>query len=231
MNLSPIKKKRLYQHIVKQIQMAIKGGGILPGEKLPSERVLASTLSVSRTSVKEAFSVLEAAGVVQIKQGSGVYLLKNSKEDILEKINTILQGRSVNMVELMELRQSIEGDAAYYAAVRSDKKTIELLGKAYERLEQAVRNKTLAADEDYQFHICIAKAARNSLIFRVMDMVSGELFAGLEESRTKTLEVPGKSKEILHEHLQIYEAIKEGDPQAARDAMRDHLQKVKQRYL
>ena len=102
---------------------------------------------------------------------------------------------------------------------------------AYEQLETAVANGSIAADEDLQFHMGIATAARSTLIFKVMDMVSGELLAGLEESRAKTLEVPGKSKEILGEHLQILNAIKSGDGQAAREAMRNHLQKVKQRYL
>ncbi|WP_257347638.1 FadR/GntR family transcriptional regulator [Pseudalkalibacillus decolorationis] len=231
MNESPKKKKRLYHEIVEHIKEEIERGEILPGGKLPSERGLATTLSVSRTSVKEAFSVLESSGVVEIKQGSGVFLLKNSTDELLAKITMIFQSNSIDIVELMELRQAIEGDAAYYAAMRGDETTIESIRKAYERLERAVKGKSLAADEDFQFHMTIAKAGRNSLLYKVMDMVSGELLAGLEESRAKTLKVPGESKKILDEHFRIYEAIRDGSPQTAREAMHNHLQKVKQRYL
>lgn len=98
MEWAPVKKPRMYHDIVKQIKAAIKEKEILPGEKLPSERTLSETLSVSRTSVKEAFSVLESAGVVEIKQGSGVFLLKAPIDDILEKLNAVVQGLPLTLL-------------------------------------------------------------------------------------------------------------------------------------
>lgn len=231
MKLSPVRKKRVYQDIVEQIKKAIEKGEIFQGEKLPSERALAESFSVSRTSVKEAFSVLESAGVVEIKQGSGVFLIKNNTDEIIAKINSVIRGVAVDIVELMELRQAIEGDAAYYAALRGTKEDVEAVYKAFCDLENAVSKRSIAAEEDLTFHMSIAKAARNSITEKVMYMISDQVLEGLNESRTNTLEVPNKSQTILTEHRFIYEAIQEGNPDQAKEAMCNHLQKVKQRYL
>lgn len=231
MKLSPVKKKRVYQDIVEQIKQSVEKGEVLPGEKMPSERTLATTLSVSRTSVKEAFSVLESAGVVEIKQGSGVFLRKNTTDDIIAKINTVVRGQSVDIVELMELRQAIEGDAAYYAAIRRNHEDVEKLNHAFLQLEKSVSEDRLAAEEDLAFHMSIAEAARNSVIAKVMYMVSDQLLDGLEQSRSNTLTIPGKSETILDEHRKIYEAVRDSDPQKARQAMCHHLQQVKLRYV
>ncbi|WP_161493817.1 FadR/GntR family transcriptional regulator [Virgibacillus necropolis] len=231
MELLPVRKKRVYQDIVEQIKQAIERGEISQGEKLPSERTLAETFSVSRTSIKEAFSVLESAGIVEIKQGSGVFLLKNNTADIIARITSVIRGTAVDIVELMELRQSIEGDAAYYAALRGDKKDVEVIYKAFCDLENAVLNKKIAAEEDLAFHMSIASAAKNSIVKKVMYMISDQVLEGLKESRTNTLKVPNNSKIILGEHRVIYEAIQEENPGKAKEAMCNHLQKVKHRYL
>ncbi|ASK62152.1 GntR family transcriptional regulator [Virgibacillus phasianinus] len=232
MNLSPVvRKKRVYQDIVEQIKQAIERGEILHGEKLPSERTLAESFSVSRSSVKEAFSVLESAGVVEIKQGSGVFLLKNSTEDTITKINAAIRGVAVDIVELMELRQAIEGDAAYYAAMRGSREDVEAVYQAFGDLEKAVINEKVAAEEDFAFHMSIAKAARNSIIEKVMYMLSDQVLEGLSKSRANTLAAPNKSQLILEEHRMIYHAIRDGNPELAKEAMCNHLQKVKQRYL
>ncbi|UOQ92458.1 FadR family transcriptional regulator [Halobacillus shinanisalinarum] len=229
--LSNVGKKRIYHGIVHQIKETIKKGEVLPGGKMPSERTLASTLAVSRTSIKEAYSVLESAGIVEIRQGSGVYLLKNDTEDIISKLNAIIRGQTVDMVELMELRQAVEVDIAYYAALRREQQDIEQLDRAFHQLEKAVSKKSLAAEEDLAFHMLIAKAARNRVIAQVMNMVSDQVLVGLEDSRAQSLAVPGKSQEILEEHRNIYKAVRDGSPHLAGKAMREHLQNVKQRYL
>ncbi|MFD2924993.1 FadR/GntR family transcriptional regulator [Halobacillus naozhouensis] len=231
MNGSPVRKKRVYHMIVEQIKNCIKRGEVLPGEKMPSERTLASRLSVSRTSVKEAYSVLESSGIVEIRQGSGVYLLINNVEDIMNKLQALIRGQSANMIDLMELRQALEVDIAYYAAYRRGQQDIVKLEQSYLQLEQAVFTNRLAAEEDLAFHMNIAKVARNYLLAQVMNMVSDQVLIGLEDSRARSLDVPGQSEQILQEHRAIYQSIKDGHPSSASAAMRKHLENVKQRYL
>ncbi|WP_163529050.1 FadR/GntR family transcriptional regulator [Halobacillus ihumii] len=231
MKESPIRKKRVYHMIVEQIKKCIKRGEVVPGEKMPSERTLAAKLSVSRTSVKEAFSVLESSGIVEIKQGSGVYLLENTIEDIMNKLRALIRGQSANMVELMELRQAVEVDIAYYAAHRRNQQDIVGLEQFYLQLEQAVLANSLAAEEDLAFHMYIARIARNQLLAQVMNMVSDQVLIGLEDSRARSLDIPGQSEQILQEHRAIFQSIQEGEPSSASAAMREHLKNVKQRYL
>ncbi|GGB43742.1 GntR family transcriptional regulator [Lentibacillus populi] len=225
------RKRRVYQMVVEHIKSEIENKEILPGDKLPSERVLAARLSVSRTSVKEAFSVLESNGLIEIKHGSGVTLREDNVEDIIMKMNLAVHGETVNIVELMELRQAIEGETSHLAAIRCNDEDIKKLHQSYVNLEKAVKAGELAAKEDLAFHMSIAKIARNLLISEVMYMVSDRLLEGLKESRAKTFQIPGKPETILEEHKKIMIAIRDRNPKQARAAMYSHLQKVKQRYL
>lgn len=231
MKNSSIGKRRVYQSIVDQIKIAIENKEILPGRKLPSERELASKLSVSRTSVKEAYSVLKSEGLIEIKHGSGVTLLKDGTDDVIMKMNIIIRGESTDTIELMELRQGIEGEATYYASLRCSDEDIENLHYFYLKLKKAVEAKEIAAKEDLDFHMYIARLARNSILTDVMYMISDRLLEGLQESRADTIKIPGKSQQILEEHYDIFSAIRDKQPLMAREAMYNHLQNVKQRYL
>ncbi|CDQ41959.1 MULTISPECIES: FadR/GntR family transcriptional regulator [Virgibacillus] len=231
MDFSPVKKQRVYREIVRQLRKKIEEGEIALGEQLPSERNLAESLSVSRSSVKEAFSVLESVGVVEIKQGSGVYLRNNNHNDVIAKINAIIHGVSVDIVELMEFRLALERDTAYYAAIRGNREEISNIASAYRNLEMAAEQNENGAEEDLAFHMAIARAAGNSIVERVMYMLSSEVREGLKESRESTLHVPARSSMVLKEHKAIYDAIKNGSANIAREAMAVHLEGVRKRYL
>lgn len=231
MGFTPIRKRRVYQEIVAQIKASIERGEILPGDRLPSERTMAEMLSVSRNSIKEAFLVLESAGVIEIKQGSGVYLLEKTIDDLLAQINGIIHGITSNIVELLEFRQAIEGDSAYYAAIRSNKEDIKSIATVFDQLEAAVNDDNIGAEEDLAFHMAIAKAAKNRVMEQIMVMLYHQILLHLNESRANTLATPGKSKIILEEHRMIYQAIKNQNPQLAKENMYNHLQNVKQRNL
>ncbi len=225
MKLKPVKRKKVSQEIIEQIMSAIERKELKPGDQLPSERTLAELLSVSRTSVQEATSILASAGIVEIRPGVGVFLIKGSIEDTLSKLRAIVHGVDVNLIELMEMRQSIEGDAAFYAAKRATEQDLESIKEAFLALEQAVLKGEVAAEEDYHFHMAILAAAKN----QVMGMVSDSLLEGLTQTRYDTLE-KGKSREILEEHRGIMMAIQARDAELARKRMWQHLQGVKERF-
>lgn len=229
MKLKPVKRKKVSQEIIEQIMSAIERKELKPGDQLPSERTLAELLSVSRTSVQEATSILASAGIVEIRPGVGVFLIKGSIEDTLSKLRAIVHGVDVNLIELMEMRQSIEGDAAFYAAKRATEQDLESIKEAFLALEQAVLKGEVAAEEDYHFHMAILAAAKNQVMKRVMDMVSDSLLEGLTQTRYDTLE-KGKSREILEEHRGIMMAIQARDAELARKRMWQHLQGVKERF-
>jgi GntR family transcriptional repressor for pyruvate dehydrogenase complex len=231
LNFSPIKKKRVYQIILEQIQSSIESRELKPGDRLPSEREMAELLTVSRNAVREAISVLESIGVVTILQGKGVFLKEDDHNKLLEKMKESAEDHSTKLIELLEVRQGIEGQAAYLAAIRRTNEDLYTIQSAYERLVESVHKEKIAASEDFDFHYCVVKASHNPLLMKAVELFSEMSIVGLNQSRIESMKIPGKSRVVLAEHHQIYQAIKNQDPVLAQQTMFNHLEEVRKRYL
>lgn len=231
LKLVPVQKQRVYQMIIEQIKTSIERGELNPGDRLPSERDLAEALSVSRSAVREAISVLESARIVKISQGIGVFLKEDRNKDLMAKMNEIVSPQNMSLIELIEVRQAIEVQAAYLAAVRRTDADLRSIQSAYYALEQSVNAGKVAAEEDYLFHLSVVEAASNQMLMETVKFVSNKCLAGLHESRSQSMNIPGKSQAVMEEHSLIYLAIEERNPDKARDMMWEHLQNVKARYL
>lgn len=201
-----------------------------PGEKLPSERNLADTLKVSRTTVKEAISVLEANGIVHVKQGVGVFLAASNNEQFQKEMNEILMNQKGRFQEVLELRQAIEGDAAYYAAERMTDEQKERFTIIYQSLLAAEESGRDGIDEDLQFHMAIAEASNNTLIYEVMKIISNRIEVFLIQNRSETLVGTEQMIDVSTEHKSIYEAIINHEPEEAKAAMWNHLYSIKERH-
>ncbi|UTR11940.1 FadR family transcriptional regulator [Evansella sp. LMS18] len=231
MKLQPIKKrKRIYQEIIERIKLAIENGELVPGEKLPSERDLAGTLNVSRTSVKEAISVLESSGIVNIRPGVGVFISENHCEDLLNKFSSVFEDYDSDLIQLLELREAIESDAAFYAATRMTEQQKVKLDSLFIKLVEAEKNGEVAVEEDYKFHLAIIEAANNPLMKDVMNVISGKMIDVLTKNRKESMLNFKMNKEVVEEHRRVYEAIVQRKPDLARDAMKDHLKSIKERH-
>ncbi len=230
MKLQPIRKKRLYQDIIEQIQQAIKTDQLKPGDQLPSERELAGKLSVSRTSVREAISVMESAGLVEVLQGKGVFLKNNKSNKILTKMDNLVQLQGLNLVELIEVRQGLEGQAAYLAAIRRTDEELHVIKEAYMRMAQAYAVNEIAAEEDYEFHLAVVAATKNPMLLKAVKLFTDPFLQGVHILREKSIKT-GKGPMILEEHDAIYNAIAMQDPLKAQTAMWDHLLAAKKRYF
>jgi len=229
--LNPIKKKsRLYHEVINEIFSSISKEKLKPGDKLPSERMIAELLEVSRTTVKEAISVLEANGIVVIKPGVGVFLAERSKKKIQKELLTVLNVEKGGLIELLELRQAIEGDAAYYAAQRMTQKERVELEKCFHRLQDAEQNGKLAIDEDFAFHKAIIAGANNAVMADLMEVISEKVYSFIRQNRMETLLEPAEIHVVTEEHRAVYEAILNKDGQSARTAMWEHLQSIKVRH-
>lgn len=231
MKLVPLKKARYYEDVIGQIKDSIESGELTAGDKLPSERELAEALSISRTAVREAISALGFAGILDIRPGVGIFLVEDGSDAILSKINGILDRRGVYMVELLELRQGVESQAAYLAASRATEQQKFRIREAYRELEKAVASGRVGSEEDFRFHLSVVEASGNQMLGQVIELVSGRFKDGLEESRKESLSIPGQSKKFLLEHEEILHAIEAGEAEEARDSMWRHLENVRIRYL
>ncbi|MET3696608.1 GntR family transcriptional regulator [Bacillus oleivorans] len=232
MKLKPIRKqKRIYQVIIDQIKLAIERGQIKPGDKLPSERMLAESLQVSRTSVKEAVTVLESAGVVHVRPGVGMFLIEDSQQSLLSKLSQVIEGHKSNFKDLLELRQAIEGDAAFYAASRITEEQKEKLTSVFNDLVLAEELGEVAIEEDFRFHFTIVEAANNPVMLEVMNLISDKMIHSLAASRENSTKNQVLNKEVQTEHRHIYKAIMNNEPERARQAAWEHLQGSKQRHI
>lgn len=227
MKLSPIKKERVYKAILKQISESIEREELVAGDKLPSERDLAEQLSVSRTAVREAFSVLESSGIIEVMPGVGIFLKKNEKEEMLKQINKIIQGgnEEIDILELLEVRQGIEVQAAKLAAMRRTKSDLKKIELAYKNLEEAAKNKKIAAEEDLDFHIAVVKASHNKMLIDVVHLFYQKFLEGIKRWRIADMKIPDDQKLSRDiEHYNVYQAILEQDPLKAQQSMTIHFE-------
>jgi len=229
--LTPITKARHYKGVVEQIRRSIESGELEEGDRLPSERELATGLGISRGAVREAISALETAGTVEIRPGVGIFLREGDTKHLVSEIDGILHPRNTHLVEMLELRQGVETQAAYLAALRADWQSVGRIEASYRSLEEAVGRGQIGTEEDFAFHLAIVEASANRMLGEVIQLVSARFRDGIEESRRESMSVPGQSQAILLEHADVLQAIKVGDAGRARDSMWKHLENVRARYL
>lgn len=229
--LKPVQKqKRVYQFIIEQVKESMENGDLKPGDKLPSERELANLMSVSRSAIREALSVMESAGLVEVLRGIGVFLKEDENGQLLSRMDGILHQRGINLVELLEVRQGIEGQSAYLAAIRRTKSDVKELKRAYEQMEKKYANNQVAEQEDLEFHTSVVKASKNLMLLESVKLFSDTFLDGVQQLRSKSI-LTGKSQVVLLEHLDIYKAIEKQDPEKAQEAMLHHLRNAKGRYF
>ncbi len=221
------RKTPLYERVVMQIQSAISVGDLKPGDKLPPERELVKLFGVSRVSIREALKSLRAMGLVRIRHGDGVYVCELDPDDRVQNLAASLLDPNGTIKELFEMRKVLETRAAAWAAERGVPRKIQELVRLIESIREGVAKRPsgylfLLGEHDTKFHLCLAEAARNQVLVRVMN----HLLDMLAESRARAWSVPGRPLRSVEEHARIVDAILSNDPVGARDAMRQHLENV-----
>lgn len=225
MPISSIEPTRLYRRIAEQLRALIVGGEYAAGTRLPPERDLAVQLGVSRPSVREALIALEVEGYVEIRIGSGIYA---RKPDTLNVGPALTQEEGP--LELIRARAVIEPEIAAQAALNIKRGQLDGLGKAIALMEEDAAAGRIPTAGDRQFHVRIADAAGNG----VLVSVTGQLFDGRANPIFTKLalyfENPKSWAAAIGEHRQVLDALAARDPDAARDAMRHHIQMSHKRF-
>lgn len=221
MDSRPLSAKRLYEQVADKLTAKIAAGDYRVGDRLPSERDLAAAFGVSRPTVREAVIALELDGLVDVRTGSGVYVTARTPKTGSPGVTDI------GPFELLEARKGVEGEAAALAALRiSDQELAELDALVAEMEAENERDVVLSEDADRRFHMTIARATQNSAMIAMVELLwdtrtrSPQSVRFLEHVRAHGV------KPIIKEHAGILDALRQRDPQAARQAMRDHLGSV-----
>jgi GntR family transcriptional regulator, transcriptional repressor for pyruvate dehydrogenase complex len=222
-----VKRTKLYEKVAQQIQALIRDGLLKPGDRLPPERELADTFQVSRSSLRDAIRALEVMGLVEPRQGEGTVVRDLTAESLVSPLSSILSQKRELVGELLDLRLMIEPPLAGRAATRATEDEIRQLDDILRRQKEKVGRGELAVEEDSEFHYAIAKAARNSVVLKVVDVFMDLL----RESRERTLQVEGRLQRSFSGHRKILEAIKNRKPEAAELAMRKHIEEIERLVL
>lgn len=211
------------------LRRAIQAGDFKPGDKLPSESRLTESYGVSRTVVREAIAALRADGLVDARQGAGVFVLEAEAAEAVPFQNLDLE-RISSVIELLELRTAVEVEAAALAAQRRSPQQEEQIFRCHHAVLAALEAGEPTADADFALHLAVADASNNPR-FREFLSLMGKGVIPRAALQTSTDANPEAYIARLHrEHGQIVEAISNGDEDAAREAMRVHLRGSQARY-
>jgi len=226
MPLQVVDNRRLYRQIADQIAALIEKGEYGPGQRLPPERDLAKQLGVSRPSVREALIALEVEGYVEVRVGSGVYVVGPPA--------TAARGEPLpadsGPFELIKARWLIEAECAALAAREATKAQIRSMEEALDQMDSDRERGVVPLAADRLFHLRIAEASGNSALALVVktlwDQRTGPLFLRLEHH----FDTPALWGVAVREHREIVAAIARRDPGGARAAMRRHMNHAAKRF-
>ena len=228
---SKVKTKKVYMKIVEQIMNLIKEGKLKPGEKLPPEQILAEKFGTSRPSVREALSALEILGITESRGGKGNFIRDNLGSPLYEQRFKELEEEE-SPFELLEARKAVETEIVGLAAKKATRMEITTIQESLNKMKGAMANIPEIMEFDREFHINIARAAHNSLLFSMMtylsDLLKEKLWINLKE---KSWSIPGRPQKYFEEHTEIFNAIKNKDSKDARKRMYDHLASVEKDLL
>jgi len=218
--LTPIKRVRLYEEVENQLMSLVIDGKIQPGEKFPSESELIKQLNVSRAVLREAFRILEAKGLVYSIQGRGRYLRPVEESSSKNSEYLALELEKTSIIEIYEVRLGLEPMAAKLAAQRCKKEDIKNMEKILSELETECQHN----QHDYPFHIAIAKAGGNYVLRKLIAMQLNLVY-GVSNEKVNRILNSRKMEEYVNEHKEILKAIKNRDGDLASKLMEEHLKK------
>ncbi len=225
MPLQSIEPQRLYRQIADQLRALIGRGEFAAGARLPAERDLARQLGVSRPSVREALIALEVEGWVEVRTGSGVYVLDRSQRPAAP-----ISVTEWGPLELIRARRVVEGETAALAAVHGKRRDFDAMQRAIDSMEALADRNVMPLEGDRAFHLAIVEASGNTVLIETVqgfwDARKGPLFTRLGGY----FETVVSWRRAIAEHVAIRDAIVARDASAARTAMHEHMDKSHQRF-
>jgi DNA-binding FadR family transcriptional regulator len=226
MQLQPVESRRLYRRIAEQLRGLITRGEVPPGARLPPERDLAKRLRVSRPSLREALIALEVEGLLDVRVGSGIYVLPACER----RARAALPEAAAGPFEILQARRLVEGECAALAARHATPAQLAGMRAALAQMGRERERRPNPLEGDRLFHLRIAEASGNGALALVVAMLwdqrTGALFKELERHYFEASMVA----RTLREHRAIVAAIARRDPATARAAMRRHMDATHQRY-
>jgi GntR family transcriptional repressor for pyruvate dehydrogenase complex len=209
----------LPQRIAARLISLIAEHQLRPGDRLPPERELAAKMQVSRPSLREALRALAMLNIVEIRQGSGTYVSSLRPGVLIEHLDFVFSTDDSTFSELLEARRMLEPGLAAAAAVRATDEELARLRAYVDRAAAHIDDPEVFLTADLELHQIITAAARNTIIARIMESLTGLGMA----SRRRTVTLPGVRAQSVRDHRAIVDALQRRDAETAADIMRQHL--------
>lgn len=209
------------EEVVARLQEMIHKGELASGDRLPPERDLAKLLGVSRPTLRAGIRSLTAVGILQSRQGAGTFVAEAQDSPTLDtsalRLLSSLHGFTSD--EMFEARLALEMSIAHLAAERATPEYMAQLAEEIAGMYASIEKPEQYLVHDMQFHQTVAAASGNRILTALMNMVASILF----DTRSKTVKRALDLKDSAQQHHNIYRAIREHNPEAAREAMQFHL--------
>jgi DNA-binding FadR family transcriptional regulator len=220
-----VRTSRLYEQIVQQIEESILKGTLKAGDQLPAERELAIRFGVSRTAVREAVKALREKGLVEAYSGRGTFITDGTSQAVRQSFDLMVKiGQPEGSTDLAEVRSILEPEIAALAAERAEESDRATLREAVAVMDRSLKDADAYIEADLDFHLALAEAAANPLILSLIDSIVGLL----REQRLRIFQVEGGPQRGQVHHKRILEAMEKRDAKMAREAMKAHLEQVRE---
>ena len=211
----------LTDEAITRLRGMIQAGELPPGSRLPTEQQLSQQMGLSRSGVREAVKVLEAARVLDVRRGDGTYVTSLAPHLLLEGLGVAVELlRDDTLLEVMEVRRMLEPVATGVAALRVTEADLERLSEILEDMRRAADDAELLIRYDAAFHRTVIAVTGNETLTSLLDGLSGKtlrarVWRGLIEG--------GSAHLTLSEHEAIYHALRERDPLLAQASALIHV--------
>lgn len=224
---------RLSDTVAVELEKRILEGSLKVGDRLPSERDLASELGVSRPSLREALQKLARKGLVETRHGGGTVVTDRLEASFASPWQEMLKGHPLLQSDLLEFRHMLEGEAARLASERATDADIARIGAAYEALDAAYEKADMKActDTDVAFHQAIADASHNVLMGHLsaslLRVIHGHVASNLAYLQSR----PSQWAQLRAQHRSIWDAVRTRRPDLALQGARSHVEFVRSSML
>lgn len=232
MPLQAVEPQRLYRQIAEQLRRAVGAGEFAPGARLPAERDLARQLGVSRPSLREALIALEVERVIEVRTGSGIYVLEPPKRRSRRGPAGAIPATRPEWgpLQLMRARELVEGEVAALAARHAKKADLDAMAQALQTMRDEVAAGQGPRQGDEAFHNAIAQACGNEVLRDTVHEYEQARYAPIFTRLGGYFETRTSWNAAIREHKAVLEAVRSRDAEAARQAMHHHLRKARARY-
>lgn len=219
--METIKRVPVVEQVMRNLQQFIIERGYKPGDKMPTEKEACEMFHVGRSTVREAYRMLQIMGILESRQGSGSIVAQKINQSRQDGVREWFKQNGTNISDYMEVRIALEPTAASLAAQRATGEEIRHIEEIHRLFCRAVEQNDVAemSEFDEAFHMAVAEASHNPLIVKMGKMIAD----CIADYRKQSFSVTENARHAVKPHQMILDALCQRDPQASERAVRQHL--------